>query len=70
MQQIEDGQEDHNILARLSSEAVTITREIELTLTEFVSHVFDHIEGKQVQVGSFLGKWDAEAHVRASMDEE
>ena len=70
MQQIEDGQEDHNILARLPNEAVTITPEVESTLIEFVTHVFDHIDGKEMRVGRFLGQWDAEAHVRACMDEE
>ncbi len=70
MQQIEDGQEDHNILAGLPNEAVTITPEVESTLIEFVTHVFDHIDGKEMHVGRFLGQRDAEAHVRACMDEE
>ena len=70
MEQVEDGLEDHNILVCLPKEAVTITAEIESTLTEFVSHVFDRVEGKQLHIGRFLGKADAEAQVRACTDQE
>ncbi len=59
MEQIEDGEEDHNILARLLGDEVTINKEIKSKLTEFVSHVFDHLVGKVVKVGRFLGKEEA-----------
>ncbi len=70
MEQFEDDLEDHNILVRLPKEAVTITTQIESMLTEFVSHVFDHVEGKQMHIGRFLGKARGEAHVRACTDED
>ena len=70
MEQVEDDLEDHNILVRLPKEAVTITAQIESMLTEFVSHVFDHVDGKQMHIGRFLGKARGEAHVRACTDED
>src|SRR3989344_4253782 len=50
MEQIEDGKEDHNVLARLNGEEATVGPEIKEKLTEFVSHVFDHRIGKVVKV--------------------
>ncbi len=61
-------EEDHNILACLIDEPVEVTDEIKSTLTEFVSHVFDHIEGKVVKVGTFLGKEAAEQEIKKTQD--
>jgi inorganic pyrophosphatase len=68
MEQIEDGQIDHNVLAALHGEDPELTSEVELTLTEFVRHVFDHIPGKSIQIGVFLGKWAAVEHVSKYRD--
>lgn len=59
MEQIEDDKEDHNVLAKLVDEEVLINEKIKKDLTEFVSHVFDHLVGKVVKVGRFLGKEEA-----------
>lgn len=67
MEQIEDGEEDHNILAKLHGEEVMI-EEVKSKLTEFVSHVFDHKIGKIVKVGRFLGKEDAEKYIEKCLD--
>lgn len=56
MEQIEDGKEDHNILAVLTGEDAEVTGEVKTTLTDFVLHVFDHIAGKAINVGNFLGR--------------
>jgi inorganic pyrophosphatase len=69
MEQVEDGKEDHNILAALKSEDVAIDREVQAMLTEFVCHVFDHVEGKQIRVGRFLGPREAMAHLEASLED-
>jgi len=53
-------EEDHNVLACLVGEQAEVTEEVKNKLTEFVSHVFDHLEGKVVNVGAFLGKEAAE----------
>ena len=68
MEQVEDGKEDHNILARLPEEKMTIGEEIKSKLTEFVSHVFDHKADKVVQVGRYLDKEDAEKYVEQCLD--
>lgn len=68
MEQIEDGKEDHNILAILTGEQAELNQEIKDVLTEFVSHVFDHREGKIVRVGVFLDKKAAEDEIKRRSD--
>ena len=68
MEQIEDGKEDHNILARLADEETSIDEKVKEDLTEFVSHVFDHRVGKVVKVGGFLGKQEAEEYISKCLD--
>lgn len=68
MEQIEDNKEDHNILARLIDEEASINEKVKETLIEFVSHVFDHLVGKVVKAGRFLGKEEAEAYISKCLD--
>lgn len=68
MEQIEDGKEDHNILARLSGEGAAVDERTKSKLTEFVSHVFDHKVGKIVKVGRFLGKDETEKYIKQCLD--
>ena len=68
MEQVEDGVEDHNVLAKLPEENVRIRPEVEAVLADFVSNVFRHVEGKRISVGRFLGSEQAEAHITASRD--
>ena len=68
LEQIEDGDKDHNILARLADETPAITEEMKATFREFITHVFDHIPGKRIAVGQFLSKEAAESHIRACSD--
>ena len=63
MEQIEDEKEDHNILAKVYGDEAVIDDEIKSKLTEFVSHVFDHLVGKVVKVGQFLGKDEAVKYI-------
>ena len=63
MEQIEDGKEDHNVLASLQGEGPKVDGAAQAKLTDFVRHVFDHVEGKQIRVGKFLGVHEAEAQV-------
>ena len=69
MEQIEDGCQDHNVLATIRGESATVSPTVEAELTEFVRHVFDHAEGKRIDVGRFLGPAEARAHVAARRDE-
>ena len=63
MEQWEDGLVDHNILACPVGEAAVITPTVERALSEFVKHVFDHVPGKLIRVGRFLGAGLALEHV-------
>lgn len=68
MEQIEDGQEDHNVLAALPGEDMRVDATVQAELTDFVAHVFDHVEGKGIAVGRFLGQEEAVAHISAHTD--
>jgi inorganic pyrophosphatase len=70
MEQIEDGEADHNILAALAEEEVVVSTSLQSILAEFVNHVFDHVKGKKITVGRFLGKQDAEAYIVTCSDEK
>jgi len=56
MEQAEDGKEDHNVLAVMPDERRTLDIQTMNALTEFVSHVFDHIPGKVIIAGRFLDR--------------
>ncbi len=56
MEQIEDGEVDHKVLAVLPGEQPALDLEIKQTLVDFGSHVFDHIAGKTMKIGEFLDK--------------
>lgn len=56
MEQIEDGEEDHKILAVLPGEDFELTDIVKAQLKEFTEHVFDHKEGKKMCVGNFYDK--------------
>ena len=68
MEQIEDGEEDHNVLARPLGESGVVDSEVRDKLTRFVEAVFAHVGGKQISVGQFLGPEAAAAHVAAHQD--
>ena len=68
MEQFEDGDTDHNVLASVVGEPTSVTAAAQATLTEFVHHVFDHVEGKEVRAGRFLGPESAAAYVAAHAD--
>lgn len=55
MEQMEKGQQDHNILAVLLEEPRVLDRALQDELTEFVLHVFDNVPERTVTVGRFLG---------------
>jgi inorganic pyrophosphatase len=59
MEQFEDGQDDHNILAVMAGEQARLGEVEKERLTEFVSHVFDHVQGKKIAVGNFRDSEDA-----------
>ena len=64
MEQIEDGKEDHNVLAVIRGEDERIDSKTEQELVEFVSHVFDHVAGKTILAGNFRGRESALDYIR------
>lgn len=56
MEQMEDGKEDHNVLAVIRGEDKPLDRRIKEVLVEFVSHVFDHVAGKKISAGVFRSR--------------
>lgn len=68
MEQIEDGKEDHNVLAVIRGENETLDGEARQALIDFVSHVFDHMEGKAIRAGDFLGAEAAVEYIRVHSD--
>ncbi len=68
MEQIENGNVDHNILATMGDEDLRLTSELKQTLIEFVSHVFDHVPGKKILIGEFRGRDAAIQHINRYRD--
>jgi len=61
MEQIEDGEIDHKVLAYLAGEQESLDEGKKQIFVDFACHVFDHIPGKRMEVGRFL---DSEAAVK------
>jgi len=69
MEQIDDGEEDHNILAVPVGEVAAVNDEVKEKLTDFIDHVFDHLD-KTVEVGRFLGIDAALSEIEKTQDEK
>jgi|SRR5215471_9012554 len=66
-EQIEDGKEDHNILAVPAGERFELTSEVQDALRDFVMNVFSDVPGKSMTVGRFLGKEEALSLIAGSL---
>ena len=65
-EEIEDGEEDHKILAVPVGQTWDIDEELRRTFTAFSEQVFSHLPGKKKVVGRFLGLTEAEALINRS----
>lgn len=63
LEQVEDGETDHKLLALLPGEAFAVAG-AEQALRDFVGRVFAHVPGKRMTVGRLLGRAEAEAYLR------
>jgi inorganic pyrophosphatase len=63
LEQVEDGEIDHKVLATLPGEIVALA-EAEPKLRDFVAKVFAHVPGKRISIGRLLGRAEAEAYIR------
>ncbi len=68
MEQIENGKQDHSVLAIIPGEGELLDSGTKRLLTEFVTHVFDHIPGNKITVGRFLDKEAALAYISDHQD--
>jgi inorganic pyrophosphatase len=63
LEQFEDGEIDHNVLASVDGDGERVTDEVVETLRDFILNVFDHVPGKQISVGRTLNRAAAMAHI-------
>ncbi|MEY2936018.1 MAG: hypothetical protein RL033_6767 [Pseudomonadota bacterium] len=59
LEQTENGERDHNILAVLVGGPRRVHERAQAQLRDFVLHVFDNLPGRSVQAGRFLGVEEA-----------
>ena len=68
LEQVEDGDIDHNVLAVLSGEAPEIAPGVVAALTEFIANFREHQPGVVSTVGRLLDRAAALAYVEACRD--
>ena len=66
LEQIEDGEVDHKVLAVLRGARLQDPDAVAARIQSFVTRVFAHIPGKTIQVGRLLDRAAAEAFIAAS----
>jgi inorganic pyrophosphatase len=63
LEQIEDGEVDHKILAVPSGGSATIDQAVVAVLKEFISGVFSHVPDKRMEIGRLLDRNAAESYL-------
>jgi inorganic pyrophosphatase len=63
LEQIEDGEIDHKVLAALEGDEVRLDDAIVAAITDFIAGVFAHVPGKRVSLGRLLPRAEAEAYL-------
>lgn len=64
LEQIEDGEVDHKLIAVAAGETARIDAALVARLRDFAASVFAHIPGKRMEIGRLLGREDAEKYLR------
>ena len=64
LEQVEDGEIDHKVLAVPSGASATIDETTIVALKKFISGVFAHIPNKRMEIGRLLGRDAAENYLR------
>jgi len=65
LEQVEDGEVDHKVLAVPAGESLTLDEAVAATLRAFVTGVFAHVPGKRMEIGRLLGPDAAAAYLHA-----
>jgi len=69
LEQVEDGEIDHKVLAVPSGEPPVLEEATVAELESFISGVFAHLPDKRIEIGRLRGRGDAEAYIAASRNE-
>jgi len=64
LEQVEDGEIDHKVLAVPSGAAAMIDDTVIVALKKFISDVFSHVPNKRMEIGRLLGRDAAESYLR------
>jgi inorganic pyrophosphatase len=64
LEQVEDGEVDHKILAVPSGSSATIDDAVIAALKKFISGVFSHVPDKRMEIGRLLDRDAAENYLR------
>jgi inorganic pyrophosphatase len=64
LEQVEDGEIDHKILAVPSGGSAKIDDAVVAALKEFISGVFSHVPDKRMEIGRLLDRHAAESYLR------
>jgi inorganic pyrophosphatase len=73
VEQIEDGEIDHKVLAALPGDEVRLDAAVVAALKNFSANVFAHVPGKRMEIGRLLGRTEADAYLaqcRAPSEDE
>ena len=69
LEQVEDGEVDHKVLAVLIGERIALDDVVVAPLKHFITGVFAHVPGKRMEIGRLLSRAEAEAYVHACRDD-
>ena len=69
LEQVEDGEVDHKVLAVLIGERIALDDVVVAPLKHFIRGVFAHVPGKRMEIGRLLSRPEAEAYVHACQDD-
>lgn len=69
LEQVEDGEVDHKVLAVLIGERIALDDVVVAPLKHFITGVFAHVPGKRIEIGRLLSRPEAEAYVHACQDD-
>ena len=64
LEQVEDGEIDHKVLAVPSGTSATVDEAAILALKKFIFDVFAHVPDKRMEIGRLLGRDAAENYLR------
>ena len=69
LEQVEDGEVDHKVLAVLLGERIALDDVVVAPLKDFICGVFAHVPAKRMEIGRLLSREEAEAYVHACQDD-